>query len=69
MQKKVQRELGVMKGRLKILRLDIRSYYLANVMFIVNTCVILHDLVFRIKQNRDFEDEADGDYLITQLLE
>lgn len=67
--KDVKLFFGVVKGQFQILRRQIRSWELEDVVVIVNTFVILHNLIVRMTQNGDFRDEANGENLTTKFLE
>lgn len=66
--KDVERLFVMIQGRFHILIPEIRSWELNKSVLIVNTCVILHNLIVRMQQNKYFRDEADGLNLITEFL-
>lgn len=58
--KDVERLFEVIKGILQILRREIQSWELDEVVLIANTCAVRHNLIVRMQQIGDFRDEADG---------
>lgn len=57
-----------MKARFQILRREVRSWQLYDVVSIANTLVILHNDIVSMQQNGGFRDEAGGENVITEFL-
>lgn len=67
--KDVERLFGVLQTRFEILRREIRKWELDSIIQITNVCVLLHNMIIRMHQNGEFEEEAGGINVVTELLE
>lgn len=57
--KDVERLFGVLQGRFRILRSDFHGWSDGELVEIVQACVILHNMLVRLRLNGDLEDEVD----------
>ena len=67
--KDVERLFGVLQTRFEILRREMRKWDFNELVRITNVCIILHNMIVRMQQNGDFEEEAQGVDVVTELLE
>lgn len=68
-QKDVERLLGVLHLLFEILSREIRMWYIDEIFRVSDFCVIVYNIIRRMQQNGNFDEDADRTDLVTEMYD